>query len=63
MVIEHVLLMVAVFMIGMKFMVEAPRSAFRISAPVLALRVEKHLRTGEGFKPKVGIRSAWDEKE
>ncbi len=62
MMIEHVLLMVAIFMIGLKFMIVAPRSAFKHSAPILAMRVEQQLRTGEGFKPQVKDRSAWADK-
>lgn len=50
MTIEYVLLMIAIFAIGLKFMISAPSDAFRESAPRLGARVEKHLTTGEGFK-------------
>jgi hypothetical protein len=50
MTVEYVLLMVAVFFIGLKFFVEAPKDAFKGSGPRLAVRVEKQLMTGQGFK-------------
>lgn len=51
MTIEYILLMFAVFFIGLKFFTEAPKDAFKNSAPRLALRVEKQLITGDGFEP------------
>lgn len=49
MTIEYVLLLVVIFMIGLKSFISAPRSAFLNSGPKLAARVEKHLVTGRGF--------------
>lgn len=60
MTVEYILLMFAVFFIGLKFFAEAPKEAFRKSGPVLALRVEKHLITGDGFEPSPNQRNAWD---
>lgn len=51
MTIEYILLLFAVFFIGLKFFIEAPRDAFKNSGPRLALRVEKQLITGDGFEP------------
>lgn len=59
MTVEYILLLCAVFFIGLKYFAEAPKDAFKKSAPVLALRVEKHLITGDGFKPN-NDRNAWD---
>lgn len=58
MTIEYVLLLIAVFMIGLKAFISAPSEAFRGSGPRLAARVEKQLDTGQGFKPK-GNRLNW----
>lgn len=59
MTIEYILLLVAVFAISLKFFVEAPKNAFKESAPRLAARVEKHLLTGTGFKQKNGRSIQW----
>jgi hypothetical protein len=59
MTVEYILLLFAVFFIGLKFFSEAPKDAFKKSGPVLALRVEKQLITGDGFRPK-GERNQWD---
>lgn len=58
MTIEYVLLMVAILGIGLKAFISAPSEAFRGSGPRLAARVETHLDTGQGFKPK-GSRLEW----
>lgn len=50
MTVEYVLLLCAVFLIGLKFFVEAPRDAFKNSGPRLGARIEKQLQTGQGFK-------------
>jgi hypothetical protein len=60
MTVEYILLMIAAFFVGMKFFVEAPKDAFKNSGPKLALRVEKQLRTGDGFKDKDGARIKWE---
>jgi hypothetical protein len=59
MTVEYVLLMFAVFFIGLKFFVEAPKDAFKNSGPKLALRIEKQLITGDGFKDRDGKRTTW----
>ena len=59
MTVEFVLLMVAVFAIGLKFFASAPMDAFRESAPKLGARVEQNLSTGTGFKNKQGIPLQW----
>ncbi|WP_413289599.1 hypothetical protein [Bdellovibrio sp. HCB337] len=59
MTVEYILLLFAVFFIGLKYFAEAPKDAFKKSGPVLALRVEKQLITGDGFKPN-NERNAWD---
>lgn len=59
MTVEYILLLFAVFFIGLKFFTEAPRDAFRQSAPVLGMRVEKQLITGDGFRPN-GEPNRWD---
>ncbi len=46
---EYTLLFIAVFGIGLKVFWSAPRTAFKESAPRLAIRVEKQLETGQGF--------------
>jgi hypothetical protein len=60
MTVEYILLMIAVFFIGLKFFVEAPKDAFKHSGPKLAMRIEKQLITGDGFKAPGGERNAWD---
>lgn len=59
MTVEYILLLLSVFFIGMKFFVEAPKDAFKDAGPRLALRVEKQLITGDGFKNKDGSRNKW----
>ncbi len=59
MTVEYILLMTCMLLIGLKFMVEAPKTAFQNSGPVLAQRVEKHLRIGEGFIPANDKRPGW----
>jgi hypothetical protein len=49
MTLEYILLLVAIFGISLRFMVEAPKKAFHDSGPRLAARVEKHIATGTGF--------------
>lgn len=51
MTVEYILLMIAVFFIGLKFFIEAPKDAFKNSGPRLAMRVERQLMTGQGFQP------------
>ena len=50
MTLEYVLLLVATVGLFFSSMVEAPKAAFRNSAPRLGARIEKHLATGTGFK-------------
>jgi hypothetical protein len=50
MTVEYILLLIAVFFIGLKFFIEAPKDAFKNSGPRLAERVEKQLLTGQGFQ-------------
>ncbi len=59
MTVEYILLLFAVFFIGLKFFTKAPMDAFKKSGPVLAMRVEKQLITGDGFEPN-GERNVWD---
>jgi hypothetical protein len=59
MTIEYVLLMIAVFAIGLKTFTSAPMDAFKKAGPALGARVEKQLSTGSGFKPQ-GTTLAWD---
>ena len=54
MTIEYVLLLIAVFFIGLKFFMTAPTEAFKNSGPRLAARVEQQLSTGNGFVDKSG---------
>ncbi|MNJ93517.1 hypothetical protein D3C87_111990 [compost metagenome] len=58
MTIEYVLLLFAVFFIGLKFFMTAPAEAFRESGPRLGSRIEKQLATGDGFRPG-GNRVPW----
>ena len=51
MTIEYVLLLIAIFMFGIKAFVSAPSEAFRTSGPRLAARIEQQLATGDGFAP------------
>ncbi|MDG0814824.1 hypothetical protein [Bdellovibrio svalbardensis] len=60
MTIEYVLLLFAVFFIGLKVFISAPGKAFKESGPRMAARVEAHLETGGGFTPK-GQRNKWEE--
>jgi hypothetical protein len=60
MTVEYILLMIAVFFVGLKFFVQAPSDAFKNSGPKLALRIEKQLITGDGFKTKTGDRNKWE---
>ncbi|MGZ3742961.1 MAG: hypothetical protein ACXWRA_03795 [Pseudobdellovibrionaceae bacterium] len=62
MTVEYILLLFAVFFIGLKFFTEAPKDAFKKSGPMLAIRVEKQLITGDGFKPN-GERNSWDPEQ
>ncbi len=50
MTLEYVLLLVATVGLCFSSMVEAPKAAFRNSAPRLGARIEKHLATGTGFR-------------
>lgn len=59
MTVEFVLLMVAVFMIGLKFLASAPVDAFKQSAPRLGARVEKNISSGTGFNDKGKAPLAW----
>lgn len=59
MTLEYVLLLVATVALCFRFMVEAPKTAFRDSAPRLGARVERHLATGTGFKSNKKARSKW----
>ncbi|RYZ86152.1 MAG: hypothetical protein EOP06_15035 [Proteobacteria bacterium] len=58
MTIEYVLLLIAVFFIGLKFFITGPQDAFKTSGPRLAVRVEKQLLTGQGFKIQ-GKKTIW----
>lgn len=58
MTIEYVLLLICIFAIGLKFFTSAPADAFRNSGPRMGARVEKHLMTGDGYKPQ-GQKLAW----
>lgn len=60
MTIEYVLLLFAVFFIGLKVFISAPGDAFKKSGPRMAARVEKHLETGGGFKAR-GYTNQWEE--
>jgi hypothetical protein len=62
MTIEYVLLLVAVFMFGLKAFVSAPSEAFRSSGPYLAARIEQQVATGDGFTPD-GKPQAWQVSE
>lgn len=62
MTVEYILLLIAVFFIGLKFFTEAPRDAFKKSGPVLGMRIEKQLRTGDDFKPN-GERNKWNAEQ
>lgn len=60
MTIEYVLLLIAVFAIGLKTFSTAPKQAFRNAGPALGARVEKQLTSGDGFKPMPGnVRLEW----
>jgi hypothetical protein len=60
MTIEYVLLLIAVFFIGLKFFIVAPKDAFKNSGPRLGIRVEKQLLTGQGFVQKNGQPTEWN---
>ncbi len=60
MTLEYVLLLVATVALCFRFMVEAPKTAFRDSAPRLGARVERHLATGTGFKTSKKAKFRWD---
>jgi hypothetical protein len=60
--VEYILLLIAVFFIGLKFFSGAPQDAFKKSGPALGMRVEKQLITGDGFKPK-GERNKWNPEQ
>ncbi len=59
MTIEYVLLMIAIFAVGLKTFTTAPKEAFRKAGPALGARIEKQLTTGDGFRPQ-GTRLAWE---
>jgi len=61
MTVEYVLLLFAVFFIGLKFFVEAPSDAFKNSGPRLGIRIERQLMTGDGFHPP-GKQNQWDKE-
>jgi hypothetical protein len=58
MTIEYVLLLFAVFFIGLKAFMSAPAEAFKQSGPRLGARIEQQLATGDGFKPN-GNSNEW----
>lgn len=60
MTIEYVLLLFAVFFIGLKGFTSAPAKAFKESGPRLAARIEQQLATGDGFKPEGGNHIGWN---
>lgn len=62
MTIEYVLLLIVIFMFGLKAFVSAPTEAFRTSGPRLAARIENQLSTGDGFTTN-GARHRWDGSE
>lgn len=59
MTIEYVLLLFAVFFIGLKGFMSAPAKAFKESGPRLGARIEQQLATGDGFKPQNGDHISW----
>lgn len=64
MTVEYVLLLVAVFAIGLKTFTTAPKQAFGKAGPALGARIEKQLTTGDGFKPISGnSRLEWEKPE
>jgi len=63
MTLEYVLLFVAIFGISLKFMVEAPKTAFQDSGPRLGARVEKHLSTGTGFTADGRAFYSWEPEQ
>jgi len=63
MTVEYVLLMIAIFAIGLKFFSSAPMDAFRESAPKLGARIERQMITGNGFTKgpeATGQKLQWD---
>lgn len=61
MTIEYVLLMIAVFGIGLRFFASAPMDAFKNSAPKLGARIEKQVASGTGFKDESGKSLEWED--
>ncbi len=59
MTLEYVLLLLATVALCFRFMVEAPKTAFRTSAPRLGARVERHLATGTGFTSNKRAKAQW----
>jgi len=59
MTVEYVLLLFAVFFIGLKVFMTAPREAFKTSGPHLAARVENQIETGQGWTTNGGNRIQW----
>lgn len=59
MTIEYILLLIISFGIGLKFFVSAPKTAFQKSGPMLAARIEQHLKTAPGFQKHNGDPFVW----
>lgn len=59
MAIEYVLLLFAIFAIGLKAFLSAPREAFTNSGPHLGARIEQQLETGPGYPLNGGRRIEW----
>ncbi|QDK36202.1 hypothetical protein [Bdellovibrio sp. NC01] len=60
MTVEYVLLLFAVFFIGLKVFISAPAKAFKESGPRMGARVEMQLETGGGFQTKGKVQQ-WGE--
>lgn len=59
MTVEYVLVLIAVFFIGLKLFISAPTTAFNDSGPHMGLRVERQLLTGDGFELSQNKKLAW----
>ncbi len=51
MTIEYVLLLTLFTMFIMSALVKGPHDSFKNAGPKLGARIERHLITGDGFKP------------
>jgi len=57
--VEYVLLMALFVLLLMGSIIKGPYGAFTNTGPKLGARIERHLITGDGFKP-AGNLNAWD---